>query len=617
MLISALALPCALANGERPEIVYSHGFSYIEPLKYPSDFTHFEYVNPIAPKGGMIRASNRGVWDSFNGVLDKGRVVLPYRRIDHRVLVYDRLLEHAMDEFESYYGRLAQGIWVADDYSQFAFKLRKNAVWHDGRPITVEDVIYTFMTMKEVGAVSVRSALYELDTVEKIGEHEVLFSTKPNTPSNPDLVAAVGRYSVLPKHYWATRDITKTTIEPPLGSGPYRIESYDLGRNIVMKLDADYWGKDLPVNKGRYNFDRVKYDYFRDQRVMFEAVKGGIVDVHLETAAKNWMTAYNFPAVTDGYVKRDLVELAKGGLWTPVLWNLNKPKFQDVHVREALWLLSDFHYANRVLMFGFFDYAKSYFHDSPMASSGLPSPKELELLEPWRGQIPDRVFTEEWVGNETSGYGFDRGNVKRSLELFKAAGWEIVDGVMTHIETGEPFKIDFVFASPYPLRQEVPFMGMLNLVGIATTGRALEYSNWVYRVRNAVFDGTTVNFVAPNMPGIQLRNHFGSAAARSNGTMNFGRVQDPAVDAMIELVMAARTPEDFFAAIHALDRILLWNFYRIPGAGFPANRLVHWDKFGIPDYDKPLIMPSWLDTWWWDEDKAERVRQGMQVLTGN
>ena len=614
MLISALAVPCALANGERPEIVYSHGFSYVVPMKYPPDFTHFEYVNPNAPKVGLIRANNRGVWDSFNDILDKGRAVLPYRRVDYRVLVYDRLLEQANDEFESYYGRLAEGIWIADDYRQFAFKLRDNAYWHDGKPVTAEDVIFTFLTMKEVGGAGVRSELYELDTVEKIGEHEVLFSVKPNTPGHLDLVAVVGRFSVLPKHYWETRDITKTTIEPPLGSGPYRIESYDLGRNIVMKLDPNYWGKDLPVNKGRYNFDRVRYDYFRDQTVMFEAFRGGTVDVHVEIEAKNWMTSYNFPAVTDGYVKRNLFELSRGGLWDPVLWNLTRSKFQDIRVREALWFLSDFRYTNRVLEFGFFDYATSYFHKTPMASSGLPSAKELELLEPWRGQIPDRIFTEEWLGNETSGYGVDRDNVRRSLELFKAAGWEIVDGVMTNVDTGEPFTIDFVFNSPYPPRQQSRFVGMLNMVGIETTGGAVEYSNWLYRLRNAVFDATTLNFRAPNMPGGWLRNWLGSAAARSNGSMNFGRVQNPAIDAMIEHVLAARTPEDFFAAIHALDRILLWNYYRIPGSGYPAHRLAHSDKFGSPGYDKPFRWAPWLDTWWWDQEKAEHVRRGIAEL---
>lgn len=599
------------------DIVYSHGISYIEPLKYPSDFTHFEYVNPNAPKGGYLRTPNLGNWDNFNEIPERGRAVLATRMADNRALIYDRLMEHALDEFEAHYGRLAEGIWVADDYSQFAFKLRDNAVWHDGRPITVEDVIFTFMTMKDVGGAGVRSTLWELDRVEKIGEREVLFTTKSGTKNNPDLAVAVGRYSIMPKHFWATRDITKTTIEPPLGSGPYRIESYEIGRNIVLKLDPNYWGRDIPVNKGRYNFDRVKWDYFRDDFVVFEALKGGIINISHESEAKNWATAYTFPAFNEGYVKRELVQLSKPwGLWYPVTWNMNSPKFKDIRVREALWLLSEFNYYNRVLMFDFFNYAKSYFYGSKMASSGLPSPKELELLTPWRGQIPDRVFTHEWVGNETSGYGFDRDNVKRSLELFEEAGWEIIDGVMTNVETGEPFTIEFVFHLARQLRQETPFIGMLNMIGIETTARTVEYSNWLYRMRSGSFEATALRFLPTNMPGVMLRNNLSSASARSTGGQNWGRIQNPAIDALIEHVMAARSAEDFYAAVHALDRILLWSFYRIPSMGVPGFRMVYWDNFGKPDYDKPLYIAAWLDTWWWDEAKAERVRLGMPELAG-
>lgn len=596
---------------------YSHGYSYIEPLKYSADFTHYEYVNPDAPKGGTVRAPESGTFDSFNGILDIGRVEGRSYRLGETVLLYDRLLEQAIDEPASYYGRLASGIWVADDYKQFAFKLRENAYWHDGTPLTVEDVIFTFQTMKEGGAAGVRSALLELDTIERISENEVLFTIKPGAVGNPDLLIVIAGYSILPKHYWATRDISKTTIEAPLGSGPYRIKNIDLGRNVTYERVKDYWAADIPVNKGRYNFDLVKYDYFRDESVQLEALKGDVVDVRQETVSKNWVTGYGFPAVQAGYLKKELLDLARPwGLWAPVHWNVEKEKFQDVRVREALWLMSEFRWTNRVLMYGFYKYAKSYFYNSPMASSGLPSEKELALLEPWRGQIPERVFTEEWVGNETSGFGYDRDNVKRALELLQEAGLELRDGVMVNLETGEPFTIDFIFASPFTLRQETPLMRMLNMIGIATTARTLEVSNWLYRMRHGLFDATGRSFEPPNTPGIMLRNQVGSASAMSEGGQNWAGIRNPAVDAMVEHVMAARKPEDFYAATQALDRILLWNFYYVPGLGSPGYRLVYWDKFGQPEHTVRLRLQAWLDTWWWDESKAERVRVGMAELTG-
>ncbi|MCY4013124.1 MAG: extracellular solute-binding protein [Gammaproteobacteria bacterium] len=602
------------ADGQAGGIAYAHGTSYLEPLKYEAGFAHFDYVDPNAPKGGMVRAADRGTYDSFNGILDRGRVARGFERLGEWAVNYDRLLEQSIDEPASYYGRLASGVWVADDYREFAFKIRDGAYWHDGTPLTAADVVFTFETLREKAAVGVRSALLELGTIKRISDDEVLFTTKPNASGNPDLVFAIGSYSILPKHYWETRDISKTTVEPPLGSGPYRIGEYMFGRWIIHERVEDYWGADLPVNQGRYNFDRLKIDYFKDESVMLESQKGDVIDIRTETVSKNWMTGYDFPAVHDGYFKRELLELARPwGLWAPVMWNLDVPKFQDIRVREALWLLSEFRATNRILMYGFYNYAKSYFYNSRMASDGLPSERELALLEPWRGQIPDRAFTEPWVGNETDGYGFDRDNVKRAVELFRQAGWEIRDGVMVNVETGEPFTVEFVFGSPFGLRQETPLMNMMNRVGIATTARNLEVSNWLYRMRSGKFEGGQMSFVPGFVPGIMLRNRLSTAAADSPGGQNWGRIRSPAIDAMIDHVMAARTPEDFYAATRALDRILLWSFYYIPGLGSPGYRLVYWDRFGRPE-QPPLQRPAWFDTWWWDDERAERVRRGLATL---
>ena len=596
---------------------FRHGTSYLQPLRYGPDFEHFDWANPNAPKGGTIRAAEMGTFDSFNGILDKGRVAAGVTRGGLHALIYDSLLEQAQDEPAAYYSRLAEGIWVADDYRRFAIRLRKDARWHDGTPLTVDDVIFTFETLRDKGAAGVRTALRELGTIEQIGPREVLFATREGALSNPDLVYVVGGYSVLPKHYWKDRDITKTTVEPPLGSGPYRVGEYSLGRNLTLERVPDYWGAELPVNVGRYNFDRIKFDYFRDESVMLESQKGDVIDVRTETVSKNWMTAYGFPAVRAGHFKRELVDLSRPwGLWAPVIWNLDVDKFKDIRVREALWLMSEFRWTNRVLMYGFYNYAKSYFYNSPMASSGIPSEKELELLEPWRGKIPDRVFTHEWVGNETEGFGYNRENVKRALALMKEAGWEIRDGVMTNVETGQPFEIDFIFGSPFGLRQELPFMAWLNRIGIETSARAMETSNWLYRTRNGKFDATHMGFTASNVPGIMLRNRLGTSAADSDGGQNWGNIRNPAVDAMIEHVMAARNIDDFYAATRALDRILLWSFYYVPGLAAPGYRLVYWNRFGQPDDPPRLLRPAWLDTWWWDEEKAGVVAEGMAELTG-
>ncbi|MBS02228.1 MAG: hypothetical protein CMQ24_05925 [Gammaproteobacteria bacterium] len=616
-LAGLLIVLCCLQAHPAPDIEYAHGTSYLEPLKYPPDFQHFEWANPDAPKGGLLRAPEMGTFDSFNGILDKGRVANGVTRSGLGALIYDSLLEPAIDETASYYGRLADGVWVADDYRQFAFRIREGAYWHDGEPLDADDVVYTFLTLKDKAAAGVRTALRELGSIEKISDNEVLFSTKPNARQNPDLIFQVGSFAILPEHYWADRDITKTTVEPPLGSGPYRIRTFDLGRNITYERVENYWGQNLPVNRGRFNYDRIKYDYFRDESVMLEAHKGDVIDVRTETVSKNWVTAYDFPAVRAGHFKKELVDLSRPwGLWVPVMWNLDVARFQDIRVREALALMQDFRYTNRVLMYGFYNYAKSFFYNSKMESSGLPSAKELKLLEPWRGQIPDRVFTEVWKGNESDGFGFPRDKLKRALELFREAGWEIRDRVMQNVETGEPFTIDFIMVSPFALRQEIPFMSNLNMIGIETTARSPELSNWLYRMRNGKWEGGQLSFAPGYVPGIMLRNRLGTASADSLGGQNWNRIRNPAVDAMIDHIMAARTPEDFYAATHALDRILLWNFYYIPALGAPGYRLVYWDRFGQPDHELRLQRPIWRDAWWFDPARAQSVADGMAELTG-
>ncbi|MEX1237089.1 MAG: extracellular solute-binding protein, partial [Pseudomonadales bacterium] len=569
VLLVLLVLFCHFAKGDT--YPYAHGVSYLEPLHYTPLFEHFDYVDPNASKGGRLRAGVTGTWDSFNNILNKGRIAAGAELLGAQQMLYDRLLERALDEPASYYGRLASGIWVSDDHRQFAFKIRDGAYWHDGKPLTAADVLWTFETYKTVASATIRTALRELSTIEQISPDEVLFTARPDAEGGTNLIFAVGAFPILPRHYWESRDITQTTLEPPLGSGPYRYSEFDIGRYVFLERVENYWGQDIPVNRGRYNFDVIKYDYFRDENIMLEAVKGDLIDVRAESVSKLWVTAYNFPARERGLFKRELIELSRPwGLNWPMMWNLARPRLQDIRVREALMFLSDFHWTNRVLMYDFYEHAKSFFYNSNMESSGLPSEAELELLEPWRGRIPDRVFTHEWTGNDASGPGYQRENIRRAIALFAEAGWEIRDGVMTHVETGAPFTLDLVFVSTYGVRQEEMLLANLNLIGIKTTARAPEISNWLYRMREGKFDGGVYNFIPTYTPGLTLRNRFGSASADSPAGQNWGNIRDPAVDAMIQHVIDAATPEQFYAAIHALDRILLWNFYYIPSLGTPG-----------------------------------------------
>ena len=613
-LASAMAAPASAADAPCTDFEYSHGISYMLPLKYGADFTHFEWTSPDAPKGGAMRLPQMGTFDNFNVMLEKGRNAAGYDMGGG--LVYDRLLEPSIDEPVSYYGRLAEGVARAPDLAWIAFKLRDNAKWHDGQPITVEDVLFSFAMFKEHGSVALRTVLAEVEDVFAFGEREVCFVRKADVERNPILPFAIGGYSIMPKHYWERHDISKTTIVPPLASGPYELVYEETGRVLEYARRDDYWGRDIPVNKGRYNFDHVKFDYFADEGVMLEAHKGHVFDVREEGVSKNWATQYDFPAVRAGLFKRDLRPLARvEGLWWPIFWNTDKPFLNDIRVREALWLLYDFDWTNRVLFYDFYLKGLSFFQNSPMAHEGLPNEAELELLAPWRDQVPPRVFTQPFGHPPSTGFGAQRDNVERAVELLKEAGLEFIDGRMRNVETGEPFTLNFIGVSYYSIRQNLSLVGNLERIGIETTGRAPEVSQWLYRSRTGKFDGNTVRLGPGHTPGLQLRNWFGSAAASHDYGQNWARIRSPVVDSLIESVIGAKSADELYAATRALDRVLLWSFYFIPLGSQPGFRLVHWDKFGEVRNDRLNRIP-FVDAWWWDETKAQRVEEGLAALDG-
>jgi microcin C transport system substrate-binding protein len=597
------------------EIQYRHAHSYVFEPKYTEDFEHFDFVNPDAPRGGQISLSASGGFDSFNHFAGRGRVAAGLTQTPPLPpLFYDRLLEQSADEPAARYGLLAEGVAWADDFSWIAFKLREGAYWHDGEPITVDDVIFTFDTLKEHGSVAIRTNLMDVIDVEQIGPREIRFINNPDGVNNRNVLQHLGAMDILPKHYWETRDPSRTTTVPPLGSGPYRIADYHLNRYVIYER-VEHWADDLPIMRGRYNFDEIKFDYFRDQNVMRQALRNGVFDLMIETVAKNWSMDYDFPAVQAGLFRKWSMELGvPSGLWFPVFWNLRQARFQDIRVREALWLLFDFRYTNRVLLHDYYDHATSFFQNSPMAHEGLPSADELALLEQFRGRVPERVFTEPYQPPPNAGYGYNRDSLGRALELFADAGWTVDrNGRLVHEATGQHFRIQFVLVSPALVRMLMPYIETLQRVGIDASARAFEQSNYVYRMRHRQFDGGMQGFSPGALPGPALRMQFSSRTADIDASLNWAGVRDPAVDYLMERIIRARDETELLAATRAFDRVMLWNFYFVPGMADTGVRHVFWDRFGIPDGDN-LQRRTYFDAWWYDPERSARVDRGMAGL---
>lgn len=606
--------PVTYAQEPCQNVEYKHGISYVLPLKYDADFQHFDYVNPNAPVGGTLRMPQLGTFDNYNFLPDKGRLLAGYEGGGPGALIYDQLLVSAADEPASAYGRLAEGVAREKDYKWVAFKIRKNAYWHDGKPITTNDVVWSFNVFLEHGSVGLKTALRDLEEVYAFGDNEVCFVTKEGAEINPATPFIYGGQGILPQHYWADKDLSKTIAEPPMGSGPYRLEIVDFGQKATYKRVDNYWGEDIPVMKGRYNFEEIVWDYFRDETVIVEAHKAGVLDFREETVSKNWTIKYDFPEVHAGLFQKRLVYINRAwGMWWPAFWNVRKEPFDDRRVREALFLLYDFPWINRVILHGFYDYGNSFFFNSDMAWQSLPSERELALLEPIRDMVPERVFTHQFTMPESDGYGTNRGSIKRAIELFSEAGWDLVDGELRNRETGEQFLIDFVFVSAMLLRAKTPYMKLLNQVGIATSAVAPEVSNWQHRMRARKFDGGGYLYIPSNMPGIELRNRFGSDAADEPNSLNWMGIKNPAVDYLIDKVNESRTAEELYAATRALDRVLLWEFYIVPGMGQPGYRAVYWNRFGFVDGVELSRVPV-IDAWWWDKHKEDELTKGLAAL---
>ena len=573
----------------------SHAIAMHGTPKYPAGFPHFDYVNPAAPKGGTLRMAAQGTFDSFNAYIPKGN--------DGVGSSVETLLTGSADEPFTQYGLIAESIEVPADRSWAIFTLRPEARWHDGKPITVDDVIWSLNTLKAKGHPFYRFYYGGVAGAEKIGARRVKFTFSDK--GNRELPLIVGQLPILPKHYWETRDFESTTLEPPLASGPYKVADFEAGRYIILERVKDYWGKDLPVNVGQSNFDTIRIDYFRDDTVIREALKGGAVDYREENQAKAWALDYDVTAVKRGWLKKETVRHHSPTGMQAFVYNTRRDLFKDRKVREALAYAFDFEWTNRNLFFGQYTRTESYFSNSDLASAGLPEGEELGILERFRGRIPEEVFSRPYRAPSTDGSGWPRGNLSRAFELLEEAGWIVRDMKLVNEDTGRPFEFEILLYSEGFERIFLPFVRNLGRLGINANVRRVDTSQYINRVRSFDFDMIVGGWGASESPGNEQRGYWTSAAADSPAAQNYAGVSDPVVDELVELLINAPDRESLVARSRALDRVLLSGYYVIPNWHLPMQRILYWDKFSRPDVT-PRTGTS-TSYWWFDEVKAAQL----------
>ncbi len=528
---------------------------YNEPPKYPADFQHFDYVNPDAPKGGTFRQAGFGGFDSLNPFISKGVAA------DDIGLIYDTLAKQGLDEPFTEYGLIAGKIEKAPDNSWVRFYLRPEARFHDGHPVRAEDVVFSFQTLMKSGSPLFRGYYSDVDQVIAEDPLRVLFTFKHT--SNRELPLILGQLTVLPKHWWENRDFGKGNLEIPLGSGPYKVSEVKAGRSVRYERVKDYWGKDLPVNRGFYNFDTMTTDYYRDNTVALEALKAGQFDYWQEMSAKNWANAYNTPSVTEGRLIKEQIPNGNPTGMQGFVFNLRRPVFQDVRVRQALSLLLDFEWTNKQLFNGAYARTRSYFENSEMAATGLPDQDQLAILDPFRGNIPDQVFSEAFQNSVCDGSGMIRAQQRKAYQLLQEAGWRIVDDKMVDT-TGKPVSIEFLLAQTEFERVLLPFKRNMSDLGIDLVIRRVDVSQYINRVRSRDFDMVVGSFPQSNSPGNEQREFWKSESADKPGSRNYMGLKDPVVDQLVEDLINADSRKSLVAHTRALDRVLHWGYYVIP-----------------------------------------------------
>ena len=560
---------------------------YDEAPKYPSDFTHFDYTNPDAPKGGTLRLAGLNGFDSLNPFIPKGNAA------DQIGLIYDTLSYHSSDEPFTEYGLLAERIEKADDNSFVRFYLNPKARFNDGEPVTAADVLFTFNTLLEKGHPLYRH--YYGDVADVVIENPLQVRFDFKHTENRELPLILGQLQILPKHWWAERDFSKTSLEAPLGSGPYRLVRVDAGRSLRYERVDNWWAADLPVSRGLYNFDKIHIDYYRDMSVALEAFKAGQFDFNLEYSAKDWATGYNSPALRSGkIIKKDIKNHNPVGM-QGFTFNIRKKMFQDQRVREAIGLLFDFEWTNKQLFYSSYIRTQSFFANSELAASGLPTAEELAILEPLRGSIPEQVFTKEYHTPVSDGSGIIRERRLEAWRLLQEAGYRIENDRMVNAD-GEPLEFEFIIAQANLERVLLPFKRNLAELGIEMTIRRTDVSQYINRMRSRDFDMTSSIWSQSNSPGNEQRDFWHSSSVDNPGSRNFIGLQNPAIDSLVEGLINAPNRASLINYARALDRVLLWGHYVIPNYYIDTWRIAHWQHLAQPQqaplYDYGLM------TWW-------------------
>ena len=591
------------ANGEMP---WRHALSLFGDIKYPADFKQFDYVNPSAPKGGVARMISIGTFDNFNIAVAgiKGSLA------PAATLIYETLMTKSQDEVATEYGLLAEAAVHPDDFSWVTYRLRKEARWNDGKPVTPDDVIFSINILKQYSPMYA-SYYRHVVKAEKAGERDIKFTF--DGPGNRELPTIVGELLVLPKHYWEgtdsqgrKRDISATTLEPPLGSGPYRIKEFVAGRSITLERVKDYWGAKVPAQVGTNNFDEMRFEFFRDNLVALEAFKAGQADWIGENSAKQWATAYDFPAVAEKRVVKEEFKISDSGRMQAFVMNLRRDQFKDARLRRAFNYAFDFEEMNKQLFYSQYQRINSYFEGTELASSGLPEGRELQILEAVRDKVPAEVFTTSYTNPVGGNPEAVRANLREAAKLLKEAGYEVRERKLVD-PSGKPITVEILVQDPSAERIALFFKPSLERLGVTTSIRVVDDAQYENRVRSFDFDMIIDQWGQSLSPGNEQREFWGSQAADQPGSRNTIGIRNPAVDALIQQVIFAKDREGLVAATRALDRVLLWNFYVVPQFTYGFARYARWDRFShaepLPTYGRSGL-PA---LWWYDAEKAARI----------
>ena len=594
------------AYAQSAEPAWRHGLSLFGDIKYPADFKRFDYVNPDAPKGGTTRLISIGTFDNFNIAVAgiKGSIAAAATQI------YDTLMARTQDEVTTQYGLLAEGASHPDDFSWVVYRLRKEARWHDGKPVTPEDVVFSMETLKKLSPMY-GSYYRHVVKYEKVGERDIKFTF--DGPGNRELPTIVGEVPVLPKHWWEgtdeqgrKRDISVTTLEKPLGSGPYRIKEFVAGRSVTLERVKDYWGANLPVRIGQNNFDEMRFEYFRDNLVALEAFKADQADWIAENSAKQWATAYEFPAVVDTRVIKEEFPINDSGRMQGFVLNLRREQFRDARMRRAFNYAYDFEEMNKQLFYGQYQRINSYFEGTELACSGLPQGLELQILEPLKDKVPPEVFTTAYANPVGGNPESVRNNLREAAKLLKEAGYEVKDRKLVDT-SGKPVTVEILVESPSSERIALFYKPSLERIGVTTSIRIVDDAQYENRVRSFDFDITMGVWGESLSPGNEQREFWGSQSADAPGSRNSIGIKNPAIDALIEKVIFATDRPSLEAATRALDRVLLWNHYVVPQFTTDKSRTARWDRFGRPEKMPTYGRGAFPTIWWWDADKAKKV----------